>query len=375
LKNLLNVVHLTSVHPAFDIRIFHKECQSLAQAGYNVTLIVPHDRDEIIGDVRIRAIPVPRGRIQRFLKTIWQIYREAVRADADVYHFHDPELIIIGLLLRAGRKKVIYDVHENVPRDILDRDYLPYFLLLPIAKLTAVLELLCGLFLDCIITVTHGIAKRFPENKTVLVENFPIIEEFSQNTNTAFRDRSETVVYAGSISVLRGVFEMVKAVDILSRKRAVELAMAGIYSPAGLDIEIKRLAGWGCTRYLGWLNRSQVSALFSNVRAGLILFHPTPNHMDSVTNKMFEYMAAGLPLIASDFPKWREIINDVGCGILVNPLNPAEIANAIDWMMSNPDDAELMGRAGRRAVLNKYNWNNEKAKLLNAYQMLSNERP
>src|SRR5215469_2066667 len=119
------VVHMTSVHNALDNRIFRKECRSLAHAGFSVTAIAPSENDAVVDGVTIRAVPREPSRFARMTRTVWNIYREAIRQNADLYHFHDPELIPVGLLLRCARKSVIYDLHEDCPRDILAKDYLP----------------------------------------------------------------------------------------------------------------------------------------------------------------------------------------------------------------------------------------------------------
>ena len=107
--------------------------------------------------------------------------------------------------------------------------------------------------------------------------------------------------------------------------------------------------------------------------AAAVLFHPAKNHVDACPNKLFEYMTARIPVIASDFPQWREMIEGVGCGLVVNPLVPIAIAEAIRWLLTHSEQAEAMGQRGRDAVLSSYRWECEADKLLGIYQTWSAE--
>ncbi|MCM8808341.1 MAG: glycosyltransferase, partial [Candidatus Omnitrophica bacterium] len=130
------------------------------------------------------------------------------------------------------------------------------------------------------------------------------------------------------------------------------------------------LKGWQNVEYLGYVNREKVKEIFLRSTGGMVLFLPEPNHVNAQPNKIFEYMSAGLPVISSDFPLWKEVIEGNKCGICVNPLNPEEIAEAIKYLVNNPDKAKEMGENGRRAVLEKYNWDIESKKLIEIYENL-----
>ncbi|MFN4190866.1 MAG: glycosyltransferase, partial [Pseudothermotoga sp.] len=173
------IVHFTTVHPAFDIRIFHKEAKTLAQAGYNVTLIAQHEKEEIVNGVRIIPLPRSKNRLSRFLILTWCAFFTAIRQRAQIYHFHDPELIPVGIALRLAGKKVIYDVHEDLPRQILSKPWIPRSLRSFVAKMAQMLEKIAAKSLNGIVAVTPNIANHFPEKKTVIVQNFPLLSELT----------------------------------------------------------------------------------------------------------------------------------------------------------------------------------------------------
>ena len=147
--------------------------------------------------------------------------------------------------------------------------------------------------------------------------------------------------------------------------------LAGAFDSASLEKEVRGLAGWSRVDFLGWQSRRQVAGLLGSVRAGLVLFHPVPNHVEAEPNKLFEYMAAGLPIVASDFPLWREIVGKTECGLLVDPLDPSAIADAIRWIFEHPDDAAAMGERAQEAARTRYNWDAEARKLLEFYGKLA----
>jgi glycosyltransferase involved in cell wall biosynthesis len=363
------VAHLTSVHTPLDIRIFHKECKSLAGVGYEVVLIASGEKDETYDGVRIRTVPLEKTRWRRMIHTTWQIYQSALAENALIYHFHDPELIPIGLLLKLHNKRVIYDVHEDLPRQILGKYWIPKRLRSSIAKLSDVFEIMSASLLDSIISATPAIARRFPAKKTIVVQNFPTLQELAPTKSCSHDTRSQTGIYIGGIDSLRGVREIVASISFLPKE--FKLVLAGVFDPPEFIDELKQLPGWERVKFLGWLTRQQIAQQLSLARVGLVLLHPRPNFLESYPIKLFEYMAAGLPVIASDFPLWRDIVNEAKCGRLVNPLDPKAISTAIQWILDHPDEAETMGKRGQEAVRTQYNWDSESHKLRFLYSNLS----
>jgi glycosyltransferase involved in cell wall biosynthesis len=372
LRSRGKIAQLTSVHAVNDIRIFHKQCCSLAKAGYDVTMVVPGEKDVAREGVQIRCLPKEKKRLARMTKTAWRCYREALRLGADLYHFHDPELIPVGLLLRAHGKKVIYDIHEDVPKDILSKQYLPVWSRKSIAWVVKHIENASCRRFSALVAATPAIRRRFAsDNGNVhMVRNFPIPEELVSRTGIAWRDRDSAVTYVGGVTGLRGIREMVRAMELVPPGLNARLDLAGsaIYGDS-LD-DLPQLPGWARTKFHGYLDRPGIAELYGRSRAGLVLFHPAPNHMEAMPMKLFEYMAAGIPVIASDFPAWREIIEGARCGLLVDPLRPGEIAEAIEFVLTHPADAEEMGRRGRVAVRERYSWDTQADVLFDLYAQL-----
>lgn len=366
------ICHLTSAHPSFDARIFVKECKSLMQAGYEVVLIAPHDKNEVVDGVRIRAVQKPTGRRERIIRTSHDVYKAALEEDAALYHFHDPELIPTGMMLKKRGKTVVYDVHEDLPRQILTKPWIAPFFRRIVAVGAQIMENYCVRHFDGVITATETIASRFPSNKTIILYNFPIIGELITDNSIPYSKRPPTVVYIGGLTLIRGIQEMVKALSLIPEQLGVRLVLAGKFSPPGLEYKIKGTSSWKRIDYLGWQSREQIANIFGYVRVGLVLLHPTLNYLESYPIKLFEYMSAGIPVIASDFPLWRKIIENVGCGVLVDPLSPKAIADAILWFLENPIEAEEMGKKGQKAIYERYNWNNESKKMFDFYSSLLN---
>jgi glycosyltransferase involved in cell wall biosynthesis len=206
----------------------------------------------------------------------------------------------------------------------------------------------------------------------VLVQNFPLLAEL-EPPETAVAPRQPHFAYVGGLARIRGAIEMVDALARLSSPD-IRLQMAGGF-PQDLGAELQSMPGWAKVDFVGWADRPTVARLLASCRAGLVLFHPEPNHVKAQPNKMFEYMAAGLPVIASDFPLWREIVEGAGCGLLVDPMDPQAIATAMQWIIDHPEEAAEMGRRGRAAVERTYNWEAESVKLVDLYRRLLPDLP
>lgn len=357
----------STVHPWNDIRIFHKESKSLAKR-YDIELHIPANfKHKQIGNIHIFGLQKWDRRIDR-IKAILTVTIRALKSKADIYHFHDPELIPVGFILRIFRKKVIYDVHEDYPKAILSKTWLPKPIRIPIAKVMHFLEWLAArFFLIKIIIAWPRIADHFPDNKTKLVQNFSITSELLSETPCPYNKRPNNLVYVGSISKIRGIYENIKSFEYI-KTEDFRMKLIGTFNDSLIEKECKNLANWARIDFLGWKDRNEVRDILDKSKIGIILFQAHPNHMNAHPNKLFEYMSAGIPVVISNFPLWKNIVDDARCGLTVDPTNIKEIADAINWLFENPEEAEQMGQNGRTAVLEKYNWEQEELKLFQIYE-------
>jgi glycosyltransferase involved in cell wall biosynthesis len=365
------VAILSSVHPPFDTRIFQKQARALAAGGYDVTLVVPHTRDETVDGVKLRALPPAGSRVRRMLAAPPRVLREALRLRADVYHFHDPELIPVGLALKALGKRVIYDVHEDVPKSILGKTYLPPAAVRPLAMTSRVVEQTASRAFDLIVLARDDIEESFRGHPhTLLIRNYPSRAAFPEVARADRGDGDFLVAYSGGLTAGRGAAQMLDALARVPERCRARLVIFGKFGPASLEAEMRAHPAFAKVDYRGWLPYETLPAQLVRADAGIVCFQPEPNNVNAGPTKLFEYMACGLPVVASNFPMWREVIEGHDCGICVDPTNPGAIAAALTRLADDPARRRAMGENGRRAVLQVYNWEAEAERLLAAYDRL-----
>jgi len=361
---------LTSIHPPFDGRIFHKEAKTLVKAGYDVVLIAQHNKEEVVGGVRIVPLPKPKNRFERMTGVVWRLFRLALKEKADVYHFHDPELIPVGLVLRLFGKKVIYDVHEDVPKQILTKDWIRSYIVRKIISfIFKGFENLSCSFFNAIIAATPDIAKKFPSQKTMTLRNFSILELIDKTKPININKQKPIIIYAGGLTKIRGIKQIIQAMEFIGEK--VELWFLGKWESEEFKKECESLKGWRYTKYLGYAPYGKHYSFIKVANIGVINFLPLPNQQKAMPNKPFEYMACSLPMIMSNFPYWQKIFGE--CALFANPYDPKDIAEKIFYLLDNLDKAKKLGNNGRRLVEEKYSWEAEQRRLLDIYERVLNK--
>ncbi|MDA8326970.1 MAG: glycosyltransferase family 4 protein [Nitrospiraceae bacterium] len=370
----IRVCHITTAHSALDDRIFHKECRSLAESGYEVILIARHGQNKTIDGVKILALRPAGGLLSRIFFTSTRTLLLALSQRAHIYHFHDPEFLLFAPLLKLLTKgKLIYDVHENYGKQIQNKFYLPAPSRRVIAFLTRGIELLTSYFFDGIVTATEDIAGIFKRYKyTLCIKNYPVASYFKNGCEFKKNGRPGQdgkkgfdLIYAGEISEQRWLCEVVESMEYVDGAKL--FLYGGVQSPAFLA-RLGELNGFKKVQYLGKVTHEEVVSQLEKYDAGIVCLRPIPNYVTALPVKMFEYMAAGIPVIASNFNLWAGIIERNRCGICVDPLNPKAIAGAIKYLMDHLGTARQMGENGRKAHLREYNWDGEKQKMLKMYK-------
>lgn len=363
---MTKVCHMTSAHGPEDVRIFHKECISLVKAGYEVYLVERGESYEKSG-VHIVGVGQPSGgRFSRMTAFAKKVYEAALKVDADIYHFHDPELLPYGLKLKKKGKKVIFDSHEDTLESILEKTWIPSVLRKTMYHWFSHHQKSVCREIDAVITVTPHLTAFFRQmNPNITqVANYPIIEEWG--AMPTFQEKY--LVFAGGISSQWNHHQIIETLKQIPECRYL---LCGNGDEAYLQ-GLQALPAWGQVNFLGSIPHAQVAEKLSRGYMGLALLTPCRNsdwHNGTMGNtKIFEEMMAGLPVVCTDFALWREFVERYHCGICVDPENVEEIANAIRYLLDNPEEAKRMGENGRRAVKEEFNWGVEEEKLLALYE-------
>lgn len=354
-RRKIKVCHMTDAHQQEDIRIFHKECVSLVSGGYNVYQVSEGKCYESNGVHMVGIGEITGNRLFRMTKAARKVYLVAKSIDADVYHIHDPELLPYALKLKRQGKGVIFDSHEDVPAQILNKYWIPKPMRKLVSNIYKLYETNAVRQLDAVIAATPHIAKKFKRRarKVVVINNYPRLDDIEFH-DTSFETRERIVCYAGGIDEIRGEKIMIEAMKDIDGT----LIIAG-------DHKVMETKG---VRYVGKLDRKGINELYGQAMVGLCILKPIDNYFYSQPIKMYEYMAAGLPFVCSDFPGWRSVVEASGAGVCVDPEKTKEISDVIRKLIADSHKAQEMGRKGRDYVITHCTWSLEEQNLLSLYE-------
>lgn len=368
----MRVCHVTSGYLRNDARILLRQCLSLKSAGHDVTIVTNDgEPNEILEGIPIvSCLPWPRWKVLLAAKR--QFMAEVVRVNADVYQLHSPELLPLWRPLKHRGKAVVYDAHEDLPRHLWEKEWLPWVFRRPMG-LAAEYYLRGALrrIDDVVSPHSHVVAHlQRTIGKGTLVANFPIVQPLASVTEVEFMARPASICYTGTVY---SYSNQEATLDALSALPGVRYRVAGyVEEQHRKSLELR--PGAAQAEYLGRLGRADLRALYGSSIAGLAIYDYKHNlgwKLGSYgTNKVFEYMEAGLPLICTDYDLWRDIVDRYECGVCVRPGSADEIRAAIDYVVSDRSRAYRMGQNGRRAVLEEFNWTSEERKYLAVFERL-----
>src|SRR6266850_2068321 len=364
---------VSAVRPARDVRTFHKEARSLAAAGWDVTVIGRDPGPPATVD-GIHIVPFPRasgaGRVVQQLRA----FRLALAVRPDVYHIADLELLPLALFLRRGRRSVVYDCIEDYPAYMELKPWIPRALR-PGARLSvAALERLITPHLDAVFTadlVTAERLRRYGARVEVL-HNFPRREEFGPPPPGSFR--GDHVLYHGSLPEYH-LLAMADIAGALARRQpgALWRIVGEPDSPrarAAFEEAIDHRGLRASVRLHPRVPFGEVPTLLKGARTGVVPLPDVPKFRTNVPMKLFEYMAAGVPAVASDLPPTRALLNGSEAAVLVPPGDHEAFADALDGLLRDPVRAAGLAQRGREAVEERFNWEHEESTLLGVYAEL-----
>jgi len=365
----LIIVHATSVHVFTDNRIFFKMCRSAVARNHDVHLLAQscHDRDEEaeIDGVHVHLFARPKNRSHRVLLLGWRLFRHARMRPAHVYHIHDPELIPFFLILSFQGRRVIFDMHENL-RVAASRAWIPRALR-PLAGKLFNLMIDVSLRRFPVIFAETSYKSSFPSIKeSVDILNYPDLRDFPRDPLAMPKETA--IGYMGRLSEGRGILKILTALRILKdRGEGVRFDCIGNTALGSeqkkIDEKIESLGIGDLCRFLGYKTPQEGYKVLGSCMVGIAVLEPHENYVESYPTKLFEYMALGLPVVASNFPLYQRIVEGEACGLCVDPSRPEELADAVLFLVKNRTAAAEMGLRGMAAVRERYSWKHEFEKL------------
>jgi len=369
---MIKICHVSSAHNVLDDRIFFKECRSLSKAGFDVSIIGIGKENVNIEGVNIHALKKTNNRFERFIFLPFRILKLAFRLNANVYHFHDPDLIIFGLIMKLFGKKVIYDMHELVYYQILDKQWLKTnFIKKTVAFFYKSFEGVSVKFFDKIVIAEDGywdyVKAKYPHSisKFVSIRNFSVFEivEKAKPKPMVKKANEFVLVYAGGLSKIRGIKEIILAIQNIEN---VSFWLLGPWENDAYEQDCLASDLNKKVNYFGEVKMSEVYEYLKVADVGIANLYHKPNYLNSLPIKAFEYMACGLPIIMSDFPLWIKTFSD--CALFVNPEDVKDIAEKVTELMNNLQLRISLSENGKNIVKEKYTWEAESIRLIEMYK-------
>jgi len=367
MKAMLNnkICVITSVHPVLDKRIFNREILSLKKFGFEIDLIAPSKTEiQVIQGVKVLGIP-KRRKAFRFLNW-FRILRLALKDNYAVYHFHDPDLIFIAPFLKIfSRKAIVYDVHEHDVDELLENVrksvILKRVLVFMFAMFLRLSIRFIAKFINNIIVVEDSM-KRYYDSlgcNVLILYNFAKKTDFLEDVN--YDEKRKVILHTGTLGVRRGSLMLLEIAAIVAKKFPdwMFVFTEQYYLQEEKDQFFNELAKkrlGGAVKIIPRVKPLEMWSILKDASIGLSPLFPEGQTIKAIPSKFFEYMAAGLVIVASDLPYSRKFVEDNGVGILCGPYDANEYAESIIGIIEDPALRKQMARKARKLFLEKYNW-------------------
>jgi glycosyltransferase involved in cell wall biosynthesis len=338
------------------------------------TLLVAVDNPTTVPDTGVHVVLLPRRRrAARVVLNTAKATLLAVRSGARIVHLHDPELLFMVPVLKLAGRTVIFDAHEVIGDATADKDYVPNRLRPAFVLLSRLLVRFAGLACDHVVVATSITGRDYPTHKTTVVHNFPRLRD-AETHLVPLADRAPVVAFIGVVSETRGSRAMAGAAASDEFPPGWSLHVAGNpYPDDELGVFDDAVAAGRATVH-GLLSPEAARDLLLDARVGIVVLQPDTAYEKVFSTKLFEYLAAGLPVVCSDFPVWREVIERHDCVTFVDPRDPEAIARAVDRYANDPELLARHGANARRAAVEVFNWSSEESTLLDLYSDLLGRR-
>lgn len=359
---MIKVCHLSTAHKFHDIRILRKECQSLAKKGYEVYFVVPAPNEMVEDQVKIVPLQVTPTKLRRAFLLPLLALKKSLSIKADIYHFHDFELWPVALLLRLFGKKVIADIHEDIPAQLLQRPWIPRALRKPLSMMAKCFEDMSARTMSAVVTVDASLVKRFSKvnGDVTMLENFPLLQDLPAPNKC---EETFKLVSLGGALDERCVDTIIAASKVVDVSISIGGGISKQYSDLSWQTE-------NC-RYLGYLSAEDALNVNMQADAILVMFSDQPNHLEIKSNRLYESMYTGKPVIVSSMPNWQAFIDKNECGFAVDQTDPASLVSAIEQLKNDKLLANKLGRNGKKAVLLDYSWPSQEKKLFSLYERVA----
>jgi len=373
------ICFLSTMHAAKDKRIFYKEGVSLAKHGFSVTHICPGKDNKKwskngVMIYEYRNSKRKWGRIVNIIKLALM----SMSLNGHVYHCNEIDSWLVGVILKyIKRTKVVFDVHEHYLSLLKEKMVNKFYGNLVVSLFRLYINILSERS-DGIVLAKKSLIDHFIhcKNKVYVARNFALLAQINDIAKKKCEPRKKELccIHVGLISKKRGWPNMVKAFERL-KKHKVKLEVVGEFTDGTKEEFTNYIESKGLREkisYVKWVEFSSLLRKLAVSDIGIIGFQPgVMNHIYAMPHKLFDYMAAGLPVIIPCFSiEITEIVKSSDCGILANTEKSFEIANSIEYLIDHPRERKRMGINGQKAVLTKYNWEIEFKQILIMYDKL-----